>query len=387
LESERVDVLNACIGIVTEILDESEDRIRLKAEADGGARRAIGYPPLCGPIRAGDRVLMNVTATDLRLGTGGWDFVIANLSRLEERQTYGAPTDGHLMKLRYAPQQFAVQAAEEAFPDLPETLDGRPVVIMELHSQIAPALIGLQKALEAAGAGYPRVAYLMPDAAALPMALSETAPMLKERGLIHVTVSCGHAFGGDYEAVNLGSGMAVGAGPARGDVLLVAQGPGNAGTASALGFGGLFQAEAAHLAFALEGDPILAIRRSDAESRPRHRGISHHTRTLLERVLLVPVTLPVPEETRRFVPGEAKSNEEESLVNGPVPSRRIGIAHPVEYVPSDLLLDALRASGLTFSSMGRDLEADPAFFLAAAAAGWTAGKHHLRRVRHLKEPK
>jgi hypothetical protein len=244
---------------------------------------------------------------------------------------------------------------------------------MELHSQIAPALVGLRLATEAAGASYPRVAYLMPDTAALPLALSETIPLLKERGWLHAVITCGQAFGGDYEAVNLGSGMLVAAGPARCDVLIAAQGPGNAGTASALGFGGLFQSEAMHLAVALGGDPILTARMSESDPRQRHRGLSHHTRAILERMLLAPVTLPLP-DAGCSSPALSQAVEEMGS-DGRLAFGR----HPVTFAPADALRKGLRESDLPFSSMGRGLDDDPIFFLAAAAAGWVAGERAMKR--------
>jgi hypothetical protein len=304
---------------------------------------------------------------------------MANLTQAEQSpsQTFGEPTTGHLMKLRYAPHQVALLAAEEADADLPVSLEGRPVVVAELHSHIAPILVGIQLALEAEQQPFPRIAYVVPDTAALPLALSETVPLLKEKGLLHASVTCGHAFGGDYEAVHLASGLCIGS--AHADVLLVAQGPGNAGTGSLYGFGGLYQSEAIHLAATLGGDPILTLRVCDADPRPRHRGLSHHTRTLIERLLLAPVTLAYPDETW----------ENEGATNGAGDSsyKRMDLAHryPNQIVsaPSALLLNALRNCGLPLRSMGRGLSDDPAFFLAAAAAGWAAGKRHLQRIQTL----
>ena len=385
-------MLNVCTGTVLEVTERRKGLEKLRVETDEDpevVRRAINYPALAGPADRGDHVLLNTTAVDLGLGTGGWDFVLANLSRLEEgpSASLGEPTSGHLMKLRYSPLQAAFLAAEEAHPDLPESLDGRPVIVAELHSQIAPALIGLKRSLELSGQPYPRVAYVMPDTAALPLAFSESIPLLIGRGLIHATITCGHAFGGDYEAVTLGSGLSVAAGPADCDVIVAAQGPGNAGTASALGFGGLYQAEAINLAVALGGDPILAARLSEADPRPRHRGLSHHTRTLLETLLLAPVTLALPDSIQvqnALLPPHDIPDPQPLRMTLELGSRASTL-HLLQYVPSWTLLDALHGADSPLSSMGRGLEDDPAFFLAAAAAGWVAGDRHLRRISSRKD--
>lgn len=368
-------------GWVTEVTEERPGALKLRVSPSndpGDSRPALCYPDLTGGVEVGDRVLLNTTAVDLNLGTGGWDFVIANLTRCEResRSTFGEETAGHLIKMRYAPHQIAVQAAEEAVPDLPENLEGRPVLIAELHSQIAPALVGLKLAADSRGVPYPRVAYLMPDTASLPLALSDLLPRLRAQRLLHATITCGQAFGGEYEAVTLGSGMAVAVGPAACDLLLIAQGPGNAGTGSALGFGGLYMAEAAHLAFALGGDPILVARASGADPRPRHRGISHHIHNLIERLLLAPVTLPLASPSDPGHEGTPESKREAHPYDLPSSERC-----RIEWVAEAPLLDALRGADLPLRSMGRNLEDDPVFFTTAAAAGWVAGQRYALRLQ------
>ena len=52
---------------------------------------------------------MNTTATELSLGTGGFDFVVLNLS--SNNNTLNG--EGHIMKLRYTPFQFKTLSVEE----------------------------------------------------------------------------------------------------------------------------------------------------------------------------------------------------------------------------------------------------------------------------------
>ena len=72
---------------------------------EGGQVRALAYPSLTGRPQPGDRVLLNTTALDLGLGTGGYALVIAIPDRL--------PPDpvlpGHLVKARYSPLQATVR--------------------------------------------------------------------------------------------------------------------------------------------------------------------------------------------------------------------------------------------------------------------------------------
>ena len=84
-------------------------------------------------------MLVNVQARELGLGSGGFDVLYANLTRGLELP----PDDGaHVMALPYAPGQWAVRHVEEDVL-LPESLDGLPVLLCTVHSQVAPACAGL----------------------------------------------------------------------------------------------------------------------------------------------------------------------------------------------------------------------------------------------------
>ena len=69
------------------------------APADSAPVRALAYPALTGCPRPGDRVLVNTTALDLGLGTGGYALVIAVPDRLPPDPELA----GHLVKARYLP--------------------------------------------------------------------------------------------------------------------------------------------------------------------------------------------------------------------------------------------------------------------------------------------
>ena len=60
------------------------------APDEGGQVRALAYPALTGRPRPGDRVLVNTTALDLGLGTGGYALVVALPDRLPERRVGAA---------------------------------------------------------------------------------------------------------------------------------------------------------------------------------------------------------------------------------------------------------------------------------------------------------
>src|SRR5437588_3242735 len=255
-------------GVVTEMLSERKGLQRVAVDLGGRARRAYVLTGLIGPVAVGDRVVVNTTAVELGLGTGGWDVVHWNLSR--ERWT--EPGSGHVLKLRYTSLQADVGVAEESDSYGPGSLAGVPVVACGLHSQVA-AVAAVFKAL----AVDRRLVYVMTDAGALPLAFSDLVADLTGARLLDATVTAGQAFGGDYEAVNVPSALEVAAGPARGHAVVVGTGPGGVGTSTPLGFSALEVAAIIDSASRAGARPVVALRWSDADPRDRHRGVSHHS--------------------------------------------------------------------------------------------------------------
>jgi len=314
----------------------------------GGPEPAYALTELIGPVAEGDEVVVNTTAVDLGLGTGGWHVVHWNLSRRD----WHAEGRGHVLKLRYTSLQADTGAAEED-PDYraPADLGGRPVVACLLHSQLA--CVAAAVATAAPGR---RLVYVMTDAGALPLALSDVVAGLEDAGLLAATVTAGHAFGGDHEAVNLASALEVAVACAEADVIVVAAGPGVVGTGTPKGFSGLEVASTIDAAALGGGRPVLAVRFSETDLRARHRGVSHHVTTALANAhhrALVPIPAgawpdPMPPELAAHEP---------VLVEG---------------VPD--VDGLLQAAGLMVTTMGRSATEDPGFFRWSAAAGTLAAR-------------
>jgi hypothetical protein len=319
--------------------------------------RALAYPQLVGTPRAGDEVLLNTTAAVLGLGTGGYVLVIAVLSRDAAPDDVTGP--GHVVKARYLPLQCTVLGVdEEASPHravmaATTALDGMPVVICDLHSALPAVLVGVRTQVLQA-----RVAYVMTDGGALPLWFSRTVAGLRGAGALAGTVTAGQAFGGDLEAVTLHSALLAARAVLRADIAVVAQGPGNLGVGTPWGFSGVAAGEAVNAVAALSGRPVASLRLSDGDPRERHRGISHHSRTAYGRVALAPADVVVPEP----LPQPLASDVERDLAD-------LGERHRVVRVPVDGLDEALQASPVPLSTMGRGLDQDRGYFLAAAAAG------------------
>lgn len=328
----------------------------LSVAVDGSASpvRALAYVDVVGEPAAGDEVLLNVTALDLDLGTGGYALV-AGLPRRLPADPEGP---GHLVKARYTPLQMTVLGVDEQDSPHHETLrdaddlTGMPVVVADLHSALPAVIAGIRAVRPDAA-----VAYVATDGGALPLAFSRTVDGLRRAGWLTGSVTVGQAFGGDLEAVTVHNGLLAARQVLQADVAVVAQGPGNLGTGTRWGFSGVAAGEAVNAAATLRGRPVAALRVSEADARERHRGVSHHSLTAYGRVAVLAADVPVP------------------LLDGPLGERvaeqvvALSPPHRLVPVPVTGMLEALSHSPVPLSTMGRGPEADGAAFLASAVAG------------------
>ena len=162
-------------GEVVTLLESRRGLQRVEVELGQGPERAYALSQLTGPVAIGDRVVVNTTAVELGLGTGGWHVVHWNLARGH----WSEPGPGHIIKGRYTSLQADVGSTEEHLEALAEvdSIDGMPVVVAALHSQL-PAVAAAFKA-RAPGA---TLAYVMTDGAGLPLALSDLVATLCATG-------------------------------------------------------------------------------------------------------------------------------------------------------------------------------------------------------------
>ncbi len=364
-------------GTVSGTRREWPGAIELDVAVDGTQVRALAYPALSGLPRAGDRVLLNTTALDLGLGTGGYALVVAIPDRLPPDPALA----GHLVKARYTPLQVTVAGADEQGSPHHDVLrdaddiGGMPVVVADLHSALPAVLAGVFDDAERADGDSSRsrdrlrVVYVMQDGGALPAWFSRTCAALKDAGWLAATVTTGQAFGGDLETVTVHTGLLAARHVLTADIAVVAQGPGNLGSGTRWGFSGVAAGEAVNAAAALGGRPVACLRVSEADPRERHRGISHHSLTAYGRVALARADVVVP-----GLPGRLGAQVATAAAE-------LGTRHAIVTVPVDGLEAALRGSPAPLSTMGRGPDEDLAYFLAAAAAG----RHASRLLRG--EPK
>ncbi len=339
--------------------------MELDVEVDGGgAMRALAYPALVGEPETGDRVLLNAGALLMGLGTGGYALVVALPERLppDPPQALDSRDAGHLVKARYTPlQPILLGVDEEASPHraalaAADEVAGLPVVTADLHSALPAILAGIR-----VDAPRARVAYLLTDGGALPAWFSRTLAGLRDE--LVGTISVGQAFGGDLEASTLHSGLlaarhVLGATWRWWRRARAISAPAPAGDSSGVAVG-----EAVNAVATLGGRPVGSLRISAADPRPRHRGVSHHSLTAYGRVALARAELVVPDGLDPVLAAEVDAAVE------PLAQR-----HTLVRVDTAGLDAALRRSPVPLSTMGRGLDADHAYFLAAAAAGRHAAR-------------
>jgi hypothetical protein len=341
-------------GFVAEVGRSWAGAQELTVSVGAAAVPALAYPELVGLPVVGDRVLLNVSALDRGLGTGGYALVVA----IPDRLPADPPETGHLVKARYTPLQTMVLGADEQ--DSPDhevlrdadDLAGTPVVVADLHSALPAVLAGVYDVRPGT-----RVVYVMTDGGALPMAFSRTVPALRDAGWLSGTVTVGQAYGGDREAVTVHTGLLTAVHVLAAELVVLTQGPGNLGTGTRWGFSGVQSGEAVNAIGTLGGRAVASLRISEADPRPRHRGISHHSLTAYGRVALQPADVVVPE-----LPGEFGDQVRDA-------AQPLYARHRVVRASVDGLYDALAAAPVKLSTMGRDLDDDRAYFEAAAAAG------------------
>lgn len=331
----------------------------LTVEIGDERREAWADAGLVGAVEIGDELIVNTEARDLGLGSGGFDVVHVNLTR----GLFGSNADGvHVMKLNYTSLQHPVDPIEVEHGE-PELGPTPPVVVVSLHGHLAPVAWAAAQARPGL-----RLGYIQGAGAALPGGLSRDVADLRERGLLCGHVTAGAAHGGEHEAISLVGGLDAAARRLAWDAVVVGPGPGILGSATRLGHGGMAALDGAHSALALGLPTLVCPRLSSSDERPRHRGLSHHSASVLQ-MLLAPVRVPVPEAELVGWPmldanapdgGSAQAALDDliEICTG---------RHDLAVEPIDL--GGYAASGLPASTMGCSIEQDPLFFAAPLAAG------------------
>jgi hypothetical protein len=324
----------------------------LTVEVEGERRPAWADEALLGEMREGDEVVVNVAALDLGLGSGGFDVVHVNLTRGVDA---GPEGEAHVIKLNYTSLQHPVDPVELPLGVIPP-IEGKvtaeatgramPALVLPLHGHLAPAAWAAAQAKPGL-----KVGYVQTGGGALPGSFSRDVAQLRERSLLYGHIAAAPAYGGEHEALSVAGALDAAANGLGWDAALVGPGPGIIGSDTRLGHGGMAALDNAHAALALGLPTLLSPRLSESDPRERHRGVSHHTLTVLS-LLLAGVEVPVP---------EGKPDVMAQL------SQAAGDRHRLREAQVDLA--GYADSGLPACTMGRGIEDDPLFFAAPLAAG------------------
>jgi hypothetical protein len=356
-------MLQSKLGKVLNITSEDESIQNIKVEIEGKEERAVNYIELSGKLVCGDIVLLNTTAVTLGLGTGGVHFVICNMNSPEVEPNW----NGHIMKLRYTPLQIKCNTLEEQeqYNDIfnsKDSLDGMPVCVATLHSMVAPIICNIRA--EAKDSDKLNICYIMTDGAAIPMGFSKLIKEFKAKKLINSTITIGHAFGGDYECINIYSALIAAKHILHADIVVVSMGPGIVGSNTKFGFTGVEQAHILDAVKKLNGIPIAVPRVSFSDKRDRHFGLSHQSATIFSKLINSNINIVFSKNLHQ---------DKLAVINNQLDENLITKFHNVVFSNEDTK-KSLDFYNVRVSTMGRNFEQDKEFFITAGASGFYAAK-------------
>ncbi|MGM0410026.1 MAG: DUF3866 family protein [Bacillota bacterium] len=315
---------------------------------NGNNEKAINYISFVPRLKINDKIIINTTAVDLNLGTGGYHFVTEKLSNKNSLNKKNK-NFGHIMKLRYTPLQLKTLCLSEKQGEFHKEmkkiifLDGMKVIFIPLHSLLAPLLISYNYYNKDK-----KIIFIMAEGGSLNLELSNEINQLKEKNLLDITITIANSFGGDFEAVNIFTAL-MAAKLMEADLVVVGIGPGHVGTNTVLGFSGVELAFYIQAVEILRGNPLLIPRISFADKRKRHYLISHHTITLLKNLVTTPIEVVFPDlkiiKRNTFFLKKSK--------------------HNLFYYNINKIYHILNESNYNFKSMGKNFKEDPIFFITA----------------------
>ena len=259
------------------------------------------------------------------------------------------------MKVRYTSLQADTGAAEEQAPSMAWPDLGRPA-----GRGLRAAQPGRRSWPRSSRRWSParRVAYVMTDGAALPLALSDLVAELRARALLDVTITAGQAFGGELEAVATPSAIDLARARRR-----RGRGHRRHGTRR-----GRHRVDPRH-----DRAGGGADRRRDG--RPR-RAADRRRPHVRGRPPTSPPG-PQPPHDRGVAPGgPGRRPSATRRARRCSPYRRRTTSRPSRCPPCG---DVLARAGIEVRSMGRGPEDDPLFFATTAAAAVVAVRSHRLR--------
>ncbi|WYP28137.1 DUF3866 family protein [Alkalihalobacillus sp. FSL W8-0930] len=341
-----------CWTVTDSILFEDET-IQIIRTADT-SYPAVLYKRFFPAVSIGTRLLINQTATALKLGSGGYDFVKHVMA--SKRQP--TKSNNHIMKLRYTSLQHVGNSVEEMkeLSSLFEnhlSLQNKKIILAELHSMV-PLIYDVATEIDAATS----CCFIFDDSASLTIEISSHIRRLQLLSNFH-SITVGQCVGGEYDAVSLATALQFAHGYLQADLIIISVGPGVVGTGTKYGHSAMDIANWANTVGSLSGCPVWIPRLSFADKRERHYGLSHHTITPLLDFTYCPCVLvfpPLQSEQKQLIAsqltGAGKANHRmiysSKLSNEEAVKRALAVGK--------------------VKTMGREYNDDPVFFEAVSEA-------------------
>ena len=204
-----------------------------------------------------------------------------------------------------------------------------------------------------------KISCIITDHGALPVFFSKNIRTLKSLGLLDASISIGNAYGGDYECVNIYTGLQMALNVLKTDVVIITMGPGILGTNTPFGFSSLDMGFYVNFISKSGGKVLYIPRISFKDSRMRHYGISHHTLNILAHIIDVPIPLVFPIINMKKVKFIIHQLKEHKLLE----------KYSIIFNNGKDILHVLKQFNLNPDTMGRDVMKDKDFFYALGAVG------------------
>ncbi|MFK3937834.1 DUF3866 family protein [Alkalihalobacillus sp. NPDC078783] len=338
---------------ITESIVFEDETIQIVRTADT-SYPAILYKRFFPSVSIGTKIVINQTATALKLGTGGYDFV----KHVMASNNQFTNSDKHIMKLRYTPLQHIGNSVEEikehqALFENHLSLQNKKIILAELHSMV-PIIYDVANVLDPTAS----CCFIFDDSASLTIEISSHIRRLQKKSTVH-SITVGQCIGGEYDAVSVASALQFAHGYLKADLIIISVGPGVVGTGTKYGHTAMDLANWANTVGSLGGCPVWIPRLSFADSRDRHYGLSHHTITPLFEFTYCPCVLVFP----------PLQTDQKKVVESQL-SSVCRVDHHIIYssiLSNEGSIRRVLATGKV-KTMGRGYNDDPVFFEAVSEA-------------------
>lgn len=363
LKGRTEKMLSLETGRVVEIvyINDKIQILSVEIEHKSIIEKAINYIDETGICSLMDMVVINSIGNRLKLGTGGYNLVYLNLTVNLKENEVPDRNHGHIIKMKYTPGQIRVKTVEENIEDrnifdMEAKLTPRPVIFAILHSMLFP----LVKTIKYINPNT-NISCVYTYGGAMNANNSFILKRMKESGLINSIITAGECYGGDYESINIVTGILFGFNKLKSDIIVICCGPGVAGSSTFYGFSTFDFIGSIYSVKLLGLFPVLIPRISMADKRERHMGLSMQSISILQ-ALDFPIDLPV-----------YRDNEDISgfkLVYNQLNKYYLINKHNVHFINNEIIKKTMDSLDSDIKVMGRSYAEDPWFFNNCISAGY-----------------